>query len=194
MPEPHALRTPFELTRASPFAYACRACSRCCWGKRIPINPYEVARLAEVLGQSTTEFLERHTTNGGSLLAVRDDGACVFLGQGGCTVHAGRPLACRLYPLGRRVSSNGDEMFAEVVPHPRSEGRYGGEGTVDGFLRQQDTARHIAAADRYRTVLQQLVAALTKREDAAESYAEANEAMTRSPSRTDESLLDVDAV
>ena len=78
---PVRLRTAFTLTRSSPFAYQCRACSRCCRGKIIPINPYEVARVAQTLGTTTTEVLARFTGTGGSTLAIREDQILVAITQ-----------------------------------------------------------------------------------------------------------------
>ena len=85
LPGPLPLRTDWSLTRGSEFSYECRGCSRCCHGKAIPVNPYEIARLAEVLGTTTTAVLTDCTTNGGAILSTRADGACVFLGERGCT-------------------------------------------------------------------------------------------------------------
>ncbi|MBN1611688.1 MAG: YkgJ family cysteine cluster protein [Polyangiaceae bacterium] len=189
-----ALRTPFELVRTSCFAYACRRCSRCCSGKRIPLDPYEVARIAEQLGLRTTETLERYTTNGGALLAVREEGECVFLGATGCAIHPARPLACRLYPLGRRVTPADEERFAAVVPDPGCEGDTGGAGTVQDYLEQQQAEPFVVAADRYRAVLEKLVAALLERDDLAECAQEVNDLLARAPTAQDESLLDVDVV
>lgn len=191
---PVRLRTAFTLTRSSAFAYQCRACTRCCRGKIIPVNPYEVARLAQVLGTTTTEVLTRFTGTAGSTLAVREDQSCVFLGAHGCTVHGGRPLACRLYPLGRQVAPDGEERFAEVEPHPQSDGIYGGPGTVDDYLRSQEVEPFHQAAARYAAVFRRMLAVLACRKDLGEVREASNEAMTRSPGPEDEALLDVDAV
>ncbi|HEX8793562.1 MAG TPA: YkgJ family cysteine cluster protein [Polyangiaceae bacterium] len=191
---PVRLRTAFTLTRSAPFSYQCRACSRCCRGKIIPLNPYEVARLARVLGATTTEVLTRFTGNGGSTLAVRDDHSCIFLGENGCTVHGGRPLACRLYPLGRQVAPDGEERFAEVEPHPQSAGVYGGAGTVDDYLRSQDVEPYHRAAARYATLFRRMLAVLACRKDLGDVREASNEAMNRAPGPDDDSLVDVDAV
>src|ERR1700752_4896509 len=95
------------------FGYKCHRCMRCCYDKRIQINPYESARLARNLGQTTTEFRSAWTEDGaGTVLKQTDTGACIFLGNDGCTVHPDRPLVCRLYPLGRRVRADGSESFS----------------------------------------------------------------------------------
>jgi Fe-S-cluster containining protein len=188
------LRIGFELERGSAFAYACGRCSRCCSGKRIPLDPYEVARLGAHLGLGTTEVLARFTTDGGALLAVREDRTCVFLGDQGCTVHAARPLACRLYPLGRRVSPGQGERFAAVEPDPGCQGSYEGRGTIEEYLTEQQTGPYLAMADRYRAVLEKLVAALLRRPDLADCCDQANELLRKAPAPEDESLVDVDAV
>jgi Fe-S-cluster containining protein len=188
------LRRGFVLARSTPFSYQCRACSRCCRGKVIPLDPYEVARLAEAKSTTTTEVLARWTTAGGAALAQREDGTCVFLGGGGCTVHAGRPLACRLYPLGRHLRGDGTEQFAELEPHPLTEGVYGEDGTIEDYLRTQDVERHVAAAGRYVALFKRMMEALAARPEADAVRDEAAAVMTRAPVPTDESLLDVDAM
>ena len=194
---PAETRGGFVLARSSPFSYECRACSRCCRGKVIRLNPYDVARLAEVCGTSTTEVLARWTSEGGATLARHSDGTCVFLGPHGCSVHPGRPLVCRLYPLGRRLDPDGTERFAEVEPHPQTEGIYGTKGSVEDFLRSQDVARHIAAADPYVDALKAMVTALAARADTAaltELTEDVAAAARRPPVPSDENLLDVDTV
>lgn len=191
---PLPLRSEFDRGRASSFAYACGACSRCCYGKVIPLNPYEVARLAAHHGVSTTEALERFTNDCGASLKSRDDGACIFLGPRGCTVHASRPLACRLYPLGRHVGANGQESFAEVEPNPERAGVYGGPGTVDAYLAAQGAEPYIEASDRYLALFRRMLAALSRREDVAEACDAATRILRTTPGDADASMLDVDAV
>ncbi|SLM46526.1 conserved protein of unknown function [Nitrospira japonica] len=135
--------------RDSAFSYACHACSRCCHDKVIRLNPYEVDRLAMNRGITTTEFLSRYTESNGTSLRRVEEGACVFLSRQGCGVHEDRPLVCRLYPLGRRVTAEGEETFHELTPHPRTEGEYGRGGTVQDFLTTQGAQPFIEAVDRY---------------------------------------------
>jgi len=139
-----------EAAREEAFGYVCHACSRCCRGKVIQVNPYEIARLARLLGVATTEFQERWTEAGmGTTLARNEEDTCVFLGRQGCTVHAARPLVCRLYPLGRQVSPDGTERWLHVTPHPQSEGEYGKQGSIADFLAAQQAQPYIDAADAY---------------------------------------------
>jgi uncharacterized protein len=142
--------TPQQQTaRSEPFGYACRACSRCCAHKIIQVNPYEVARLARLMGLSTADFRARYTESGGAILKRTDDDVCVFLGETGCSVHPDRPLVCRLYPLGRRVSPDGVEVWVRATPHPQSEGVYSKNGAIGDFIAAQDALPFMRAADGY---------------------------------------------
>jgi Fe-S-cluster containining protein len=138
--------------RAEPFGFVCSRCSHCCHDKLIQMNPYEIARLAANRGVSTAEFRARFTQDGeGLYLAHKEEGACVFLGEQGCTVHPDRPLVCRLYPLGRQITESGAERFVHVTPHPLSGGSFHKHGTIADFLAAQKVDDFIRAADDYFT-------------------------------------------
>lgn len=137
-------------SRAKPFGFECRACSRCCYDKRIQVNPYETAALAERLAMDVVRFRRDHTEGGmGVYLARRDDGACTFLRLSGCSVHPARPLVCRLYPLGRIRHADGSEEWQTLEPHPQSSGRFTETGTIGSFLEQQQALTLMAVADGY---------------------------------------------
>lgn len=136
--------------RAERFSFVCGRCSRCCYHKGIRVNPYEVARLARRCGQTTTDFRKVSTRDGGgTLLAQRENGACVFLGPEGCTVHTDRPEVCRLYPLGRFRQTDGIEGFTRLERHPQSAGELGNSGTIADYLEVQGAGSFIKAADQY---------------------------------------------
>ena len=152
--------TEIRYRRDSAFSYTCHACNRCCHDKIIHLNPYEVARLAQNRSIGTTEFLAQYTDAAGTALKRVEDGACVFLTENGCGVHADRPLVCRIYPLGRHVTAEGEEWFSELAPHPKTEGAYGTAGTVEEYLTAQGTAPYIQAVDRYLDVLGRMATVL----------------------------------
>ena len=69
----------------------CNGCTECCYHKRVDIDPSQerpetLARLATELG-----------ADGVLQLRKRADGACIHLGDAGCTVYEHRPHACRKY-------------------------------------------------------------------------------------------------
>jgi Fe-S-cluster containining protein len=102
------------LTAADRLPLTCTRLGTCCHGHQIFISPWELARLARGLGLAPHAFRDRHTDSGGIRLIANGPlgthgppahfgkPACTFYdAQAGCTVHPHRPLACRLYPLGR---------------------------------------------------------------------------------------------
>ena len=86
-----------------------------------------------------------------------DDHGCVFLGPHGCTVHPDRPLACRIYPLARWISPEGDESFGHLDPHPQTAGIYGTHGKVDDFLTSQGLPPYFVMGDRYGELYDRMV-------------------------------------
>jgi Fe-S-cluster containining protein len=127
------------------------------------VGPYETLRLSRRLGLGTTEFLARHTEAGGTVLQTRPgDRGCVFLGERGCTVHPDRPLACRIYPLARWISPEGDESFGHLAPHPQTAGLYGTQGTVNDYLLSQGLPPYFAMGDRYGALYDRMVAIMER--------------------------------
>ena len=98
------------------------------------------------------------------MLQTREDdrGCAVFLGPRGCTVHPDRPLACRIYPLARWVSPEGDESFGNLQPHPQTAGVYGTSGTVADYLAAQGLAPYFAMGDRYGELYDRMVAIMER--------------------------------
>jgi len=160
------------LQRSSPFSYTCHQCSRCCYDKRIQVNPYEVARLAQNKRLTTTELIDNYLEPGKPYLDNQSDGACVFLTDQGCGVHSDRPLVCRLYPLGQMLTGEGRESFRYATPHPETEGVYGHGGTVADFLTAQGVAPFLQGRDRYISIVYRLLDVLAQGvEDNDEAFA-----------------------
>ncbi len=71
-----------------------------------------------------------------------------------CGVHRGRPLACRLYPLGiERIEDAVSEKFVRLEPAAGSLGVYGVDGNVNDFLAAQGVGEYLAANARYASLL-----------------------------------------
>jgi len=144
------------MNRDTTFSYQCNACGRCCYNKRIQVNPYEILRLARNQGISAGEFIHQYLESYGPYLRSTPDGACIFLHGKICSVHSDRPLVCRIYPLGRRVEEDGNESFSETTPHPQSEGLYERKGTVNQYLDKQEAGPYMRAVDRYQALFYRL--------------------------------------
>ncbi len=137
------------MDTGSAFSYGCARCGRCCIEKRIQVNPYEIAKLARGRGQGTQACRDTFT-EGGTHLRQREGGACVFFDPAtGCTVHADRPLVCRLFPLGRNVSETGEVTYWRGDFDPPPSGTFGEDATVSGFLEDQGALPFMAFADAY---------------------------------------------
>jgi uncharacterized protein len=97
------------------FSFLCHpgiACfTHCCRQLELVLTPYDVLRLKNAAGLTSSTFLERyvivekeeHDTFPRLYLTMVDDGraSCVFVSGQGCTVYKDRPGACRAYPMGR---------------------------------------------------------------------------------------------
>ncbi len=71
-----------------------------------------------------------------------------------CGVHRGRPLACRLYPLGmERIKDAGGEKFVKLEPADGSLGVYGSTGDVTDFVEVQGVEDYLEANARYASLL-----------------------------------------
>lgn len=102
------------------FRFACSpavACfNECCRDLNQFLYPYDILRLKKRLGLSSSEFLQRYTTqhigpeSGLPVVTLKAADAqrsiCPFATPKGCRVYPDRPASCRIYPLVRAVSRN----------------------------------------------------------------------------------------
>ncbi len=143
------------LDESDPIQLACgtEGCKANCCKASAPIilNPYEIAMICRESGLSYEEFLDIVDTdraNGFPLVMLPRNPVCHFWSDRGCRIYAGRPLACRLFPLGRLFDGGRSYLVLPernictgLVPAPSE--------TVADFLRRQETARYIQMADRW---------------------------------------------
>jgi len=145
----------------------CTRAGTCCHGKEIWINPWELACLAVARGCTPREFRDRYTADGGVRLRV--DGPAGWRGlprcsqyepAAGCAAHAGRPLACRLYPLGRTRQKGEVAYFHEGERFPCLDGCPAVVDrpslTVAEYLAGQEIEAGVAAQDAYLELTQDL--------------------------------------
>jgi hypothetical protein len=112
---------------------------------------YEIALICRAAGMSYEDLLdvvETDRVNGFPLVLLPRDPACQFWTERGCRIYEARPLACRLFPLGR-VFENGRShivlpdrnICSGLLPAPAR--------TLDDYLREQVTETQIEMADRW---------------------------------------------
>jgi Fe-S-cluster containining protein len=126
--------------------------SNCCTnGPPIVLNPYEIARICAAGGMSYEDLLdivETDRVNGFPLVMLPRDPACHFRGEQGCRIYAARPLACRLFPLGRVF--DGGRSHIVLPDRNRCTGLLSSpERTLADYLREQDAGDFIEMADRW---------------------------------------------
>ena len=143
-----------SLSLDSSFTFQCHAglaCfNQCCHTPTVILSPYDLLRLKQGLGITSTELRERYTRqeiepNANLPLVFIDayrstEGGCPFLGEIGCTVYPHRPAACRLFPLtmGSRLTPDGveDHYFCRRLDY--CQGFNGGvEWTVGSWMAHQ---------------------------------------------------------
>jgi Fe-S-cluster containining protein len=102
---------------------------------------------------STREAIVKYTIRRGSILKFDENGSCAALDGATCTLHSGRPLACRIYPLGLEHDRRGAERYRRLEPAARSRGIYGDDGTAQDFLAAQGAQIYIRTNRRYAGLL-----------------------------------------
>lgn len=145
------------MERDSQFSYVCKQCARCCRDQVITLAPYDVLRIARAAGITTGDAIRKYTLRRGSLLKFTDQRTCLALDGTRCTIHRGRPLACRLYPLGMQRGPRGGETFIRLEPASGSLGVYGepgdNDGTIAEFLAAQGVDEYLDAFGQYQRLL-----------------------------------------
>lgn len=75
---------------------ACGSCRLCCKKSIIPLLPEH--------GDDVSSY-ETQIINGHVALAMKANGDCVYLGEGGCTIHGRHPAVCRTYDCAEHYRS-----------------------------------------------------------------------------------------
>jgi Fe-S-cluster containining protein len=142
------------MDRQSGFSYLCLQCSKCCHNQVIQLSPYDLIRIARAKGISTAHAIAQYTIRRGSILKFEGNGSCVALNDTICTLHSGRPLACRLYPLGLEHDGRGAERYLRLEAAPGSVGIFGRQATVEDFLADQGVQPYLSANQRYASLIE----------------------------------------
>lgn len=157
--------TPLHLTDILPLT--CTRAGTCCHGNRVWLNPWEIRQLAKVKKISITEFCSTYTNFGGIQLnfngKTNNSGkkSCLLYNSStGCSVHSGRPLACRMYPLGRQIQHGQTRYMFEEEKFPClkecPEVTLLPKLRVDEYLRGQKTSEYEIAQEGYLEIVQNL--------------------------------------
>lgn len=99
-----------KLNSESILPLTCSRSGTCCFGKDVMLNPWEILCFSKEKKITPREFRDLYCEFGGIKLIFdgkkdeKGQKKCSqYIDNFGCSVHKGRPLACRLYPLGRQI-------------------------------------------------------------------------------------------
>jgi uncharacterized protein len=134
MNNPESNKSGKEMTRMDPdhvFKFNCApgvpCFTNCCQDVTIVLTPYDVLRLKNALGVSSSEFIDRYTlvlSKEKQLIPMvvlkmnEDDKRCPLVTEKGCTVYNDRPWPCRMFPL----NMNDDGTFSFITDEERCKG------------------------------------------------------------------------
>lgn len=120
-----------RLDREHPFAFNCYpgipCFTQCCQDITIVLTPYDVVRMKNALGISSSEFIDTYTLvipKADRLIPLvvlkmnEDDKKCPFVNETGCTIYEHRPWPCRMYPL----DMADDGTFQTITDNSRCKG------------------------------------------------------------------------
>ena len=139
----------------------------CCTDLNLVLTPYDVLRLRKALHKGGVDFLRSHTTGHFTpdtqfpefRLRMMDNEArtCPFVTEQGCSVYADRPGACRMYPLGRATSPDGNGGVCErffIVREDHCKGFLEpDEWSGASWKKDQGFTDYTASNDRYMNIL-----------------------------------------
>ncbi|MEN8200774.1 MAG: YkgJ family cysteine cluster protein [Thermodesulfobacteriota bacterium] len=161
-----------RLAEDETFSFSCHpqvdCFTDCCRELELALTPYDVLRLKQETGLSSSDFLDRYVIREQEssdifprfYLTMVDDGraSCVFVSEDGCTVYPGRPGACRAYPMGRAATRRDDNSIEEFFVLLREDHCHGFQETekqtVLKYSRDQGLQDYNLFNDRVTTVLQ----------------------------------------
>jgi Fe-S-cluster containining protein len=156
-----------KITTTEVLPLTCTREGSCCHGNQVLINPWELALLASQNKLTSNEFKNTFTEYGGIRLKFNGKEnkflkkACsLYSEEIGCSSHKNRPLACRLFPIGRQIQENKSAYFFEGAQFPCFKECPDVTNLkslkLEEYLKSQKIKNHEYAQDAYLEVTQNL--------------------------------------
>ncbi len=141
--------------------------NQCCSNIDISLTPYDILRLKNRLGLSSTQFLAEYTVPyemekdgiaGVKMKPVENGTACRFMKPEGCDVYGDRPTACRYYPVALLSMRKQDEYvdrdsYALVQEEHCLGHQEPRELTVDAYRKEQGLDEYDELARGWRQLV-----------------------------------------
>jgi hypothetical protein len=159
-----------RLEKTDKFKFGCNSdvpCfNKCCNDVNIFLTPYDIIRLKNRLGISSSEFLEKYTIlpleenlKHPIVMFRMDDKTlnCRLVGDNGCTVYDDRPWSCRMFPVGVASPKDGqgeeDKEFYFILNEDVCEGfAYGREWTIEEWMKDQKVQDYIDMGEMFKEI------------------------------------------
>lgn len=159
------MNTVLHLSHKLPLT--CTRKGTCCHGNQVLLNPWEMHRLAFEKQISAREFRDLYCDWNGILLKFngekdhREKSSCSqYIANFGCSLHQGRPLACRLFPIGRQIQNESIQYIFQGETFPCLNGcpevNELPQQSVEDYLNGQQTSLFEQAQDEYLEVMQNI--------------------------------------
>ena len=153
------------LVAGESFAFVCAGCGDCCRARRdLVLSGYDLYRIARRLGLSPRivagAFCKSYVAPQSCLPTLRltpdpKTGNCRFFEGSACAIHAARPLACALYPLGQSIDTATAKM-EYYVQTPLCGARAGEGRTLQNYLDDAAVTDRAGIDARWAVVCTQL--------------------------------------
>jgi uncharacterized protein len=156
-----------KLSLQDKLPLTCSRTGTCCHGNAVMLNPWELVCLANEKKITPREFRDLYCEFGGIRLwfngkaGWNEKQACSqYIDNFGCSVHLGRPLACRLFPLGRQIQSEEVNYIHRGTEFPCLKGcpevAELPHMTVEEYLKDQITDQLEKVQDEYLDLMQNI--------------------------------------
>ena len=156
-----------KLSTQSVLPLTCSRSGTCCFGKEVMLNPWELLSFSREKKITPIEFRDLYCDFGGIRLTFngkedkKGQKSCSqYIDDFGCSVHSGRPLACRLYPLGRQIQSNKAHYIFEGKQFPCltdcNEVLELPKLSVGDYIKGQGASLFETAQDEYLIIMQNI--------------------------------------
>ncbi len=156
-----------KITTNEILPLTCTREGSCCHGNQVLLNPWELALLASQNKLTTKDFKNTFTEDGGIRLKFNGKenkhlkkSCSLYSEEIGCSSHENRPLACRLFPIGRQIQENKSAYFFEGEQFPCFKECPNVTNLkslkLEEYLKGQKIKNHEYAQDAYLEVTQNL--------------------------------------
>ena len=162
---------PAALNEATEIQFRCYkgiSCfNACCKRADVTLAPYDIIRLKDRMGMTSTDFLAKYTVpfemDGDGMPGVKlkttEEGSCLLLeGNEGCSVYTDRPTVCRYYPVAllqiRKKDGVGSQQNYSMITEDHCKGHLEDRKIAIGDYR---TEQGVAEYDDHNAEWYQLI-------------------------------------